>query len=157
MKRILIYAMLVCCVFVSGCTPVEEGNYKPGTYYGTVVDSYGGANNTATALVYVNDNGVIETVFLDTTYTHEGTITTKKTLGDEYGMKGVSASMGNIEGGAEWFEQVKNLEDKIVLEQGLEWLEWSNEEETKTDSVSGVTIQINALVEAVNKAIEQAK
>ena len=157
MKKFLSVLAIICLVLVSGCTKVEEGNYKAGTYYGTVVDSYGVVNNTATAVVYVNDKGMIESVFLDTTYEHEGTITTKKTLGNDYGMKGVSASMGNIEGGAEWFEQVNALEEKIVSEQGLDFLEWSNEEKTKTDSVAGVTIQINALVEAANKAIEQAK
>ena len=157
MKKILIYSMFILLLVISGCTPVETGSYKAGTYYGTAIDSYGDENNTATALVYVNSDGVIESVFLDTTYTKDGVVTTKKTLGSEYGMKGVSESIGNIPGGAEWYEQVNTLENKVVEEQGLEWLTWSDKEKTITDSVSGVTIKINALVEALSNALNQAK
>lgn len=157
MKKILAFVALTCLICVSGCTPVEEGNYKEGTYHGTVVDNYGGVNNTATAVIYVDSKGLIKSVFLDNTYTKDDTVTTKKTLGSDYGMKSTSALKGEISGGAEWDEQVKNLEKKIVEEQGLDWLKWSDSDETVTDSVSGVTIKINALVEAVSKAIEQAK
>ena len=83
--------------------------------------------------------------------------TTKKTLGDDYGMKDTSANIGNIPGGAEWFEQINTLEAKIVEEQGLDWIEWSNEEETETDSVANVTITINTYYEAVMNALNQAK
>lgn len=157
MKKVFIYSMFILLLVISGCTPVENGSYKEGTYYGAATDSYGGENNTATAVVYVNSDGVIESVFLDTTYTKDGIVTTKKTLGNEYGMKNVSESMGNIPGGAEWYEQVNNLENKVVEEQGLDWLIWSDEDKTITDSISGVTIKINALVEALNNALSQAK
>jgi len=157
MKKIYIFSMFILLLIISGCTPVENGNYEAGTYYGTAVDSYGGENNIATAVVYVNSSGVIESVFLDTTYTKDGVVTTKKTLGSEYGMKNASESIGNIPGGAEWYEQANNLENKVVEEQGLEWLTWSDNEQTITDSVSGVTIKIDALVEALNNALNQAK
>lgn len=157
MKKILACLALICLIGISGCTPVEEGNYKEGTYHASVVDNYGGAKNTVSAVVYVNDKGLIKSVFLDTTYTKDDTVSTKKSLGSDYGMKGVSASKGTIEGGAEWYEQVENLEKKIVEEQNLDWLTWSDDEKTVTDSVSGVTIKVNALVEAAEKAIEQAK
>lgn len=157
MKKILAYLALIILVCISGCTPVEQGNYKEGTYYGAAIDNYGGESNTATAVIHVNKDGVIESVFLDTTYVKDGTLTTKKTLGNEYGMKDTSSSIGNIPGGAEWYEQVNTLEEKVVLEQGLEWLIWSDAEETVIDSVSGVTIKINALIEALNNALNQAK
>lgn len=157
MKKVLIGLSVVSLIFLSGCTKVESGIYKEGTYYGSVVDNYGGVNNTATAVVYVDSEGVIKSVFLDTTYTKDETVTTKKSLGSEYGMKGVSASKGTITGGAEWDEQVKNLENKIVEEQGLDWLTWTDEDKSYTDSVSGVTLKINSLVEACNKALSQAK
>lgn len=157
MKKVLIYSMFILLLVISGCSPVETGYYKEGTYYGAATDSYGGENNTATALVYVNSAGVIESVFLDTTYTKDGVVTTKKALGSEYDMKNASESIGNIPGGAEWYEQVNTLENKVVEEQGLEWLTWSDKDETVTDSVSGVTIKINALVEALNNALDQAK
>ena len=157
MKKIFAYLALIVLIGISGCTPVENGDYNPGTYYGIATDSYSGENNTATALVHVNKDGVIESVFLDTTYTKDGVVTTKKSLGTEYGMKNVSESMGKIPGGAEWYEQVNTLENKVVEEQGLEWLTWSDDAKTVTDSVSGVTIKINALIEALNNALSQAK
>lgn len=157
MKKVLISLSVISLIFLSGCTKVESGNYKEGTYYGSVVDNYGGVNNTATAVIYVDSEGVIKSVFLDTTYTKDETVTTKKSLGSEYGMKGVSASKGTIDGGAEWDEQVKNLENKIVEEQGLDWINWTDEDKSYTDSVSGVTLKINSLVEACNKALSQAK
>ena len=157
MKKFLAYSALILLIGISGCTPVENGNYNEGVYYGTATDNYGGESNTATALVHVNGDGVIESVFLDTTYTKDDVVTTKKSLGYEYGIKNVSESMGNIPGGAEWFEQVNVLENKVVEEQGLEWLTWSDDDKTVTDSVSGVTIKINALIEALNNALSQAK
>ncbi len=157
MKRILAVLALICLIGISGCTPVEEGIYKEGTYYGTALDNYGGENNTVIAVVYVGSEGLIKSVYLDTTIAKEELITTKKALGQDYGMKETSKNKGVIENGAEWDEQVKNLENKIIEEQNLDWINWSDSKKTVTDSVSGVTIKINALVEAVTKAIEQAK
>lgn len=157
MKKVLPYLAFIFLLIISGCTPVEKGIYQEGTYHGTAVDSYGGENNTATAIVYVNSDGVIESVFLDTTYTKEDIVTTKKTLGSQYGMKETSELIGKIPGGAEWFEQVNTLENKVVEEQGLDWLTWADEDKTVTDSISGVTIKINALIEALNNALKQAK
>ena len=49
------------------------------------------------------------------------------------------------------------LADKIIQEQGLDWLKWTDNEKTTTDSVSGVTIKINAIYEAIGNALNQAK
>ena len=50
-----------------------------------------------------------------TQYNYKGqTIASKKELGDDYAMKGTSANIGNIEGGAEWFEQAAAFEDYLV-------------------------------------------
>lgn len=152
MKKYLVGLIMISLVLATGCTKVEEiGEYKEGTYFGSFTDNYDGKESVATAVVYVDENGKIKSVFLDTTYEHDGTLTTKKTLGDDYGMK-VASPIGK-----EWHEQVKVLEDKIVAEQGLDWLEWKDEQQTETDSVSGVTIKINALYKAVEDALNQAK
>lgn len=156
MKKFLL--SLICLVLVVGCTPVEEaGKYKKGTYFGHVNDTYGGAKAVATAVVVVNEKGNIESVFLDTTYEKDEILTTKKVLGTTYGMKGTSANIGKIPGGAEWNEQAKTLENKIVAEQGLDWLAWKDAEKTTTDSVSGVTMKIGALYEAVENALKEAR
>ena len=82
--------------------------------------------------------------------------TTKKTLGDAYGMKGTSANMGTIEGGAEWYEQIKAIEDKIVKEQGIEWVKY-DAEGSKLDGFSGATIKVADLMKAVETALNAAK
>lgn len=159
MKKFLMTIMVVSLVLVTGCTKIEEkGNYKEGTYFGSSkeFESYGN-KYVSTASVYVGADGKIKSVFIDSTYNKDGANTTKKTLGDAYGMKGTSANIGVIQGGAEWYEQINNLEAKIVQEQGLDWLKWSDDKETKTDSVSGVTITVDTYYEAVTNALKQAK
>lgn len=144
MKKFLIclYA-LICVVTVCGC---EKVGYKEGTYNGTAIDNYGGEENTATAKVVVNSAGKIESVYLDTTYGES----TKKELGNDYNMKTYNPAAAG-----EWFEQVEKLEAAIVENQGTDFL--ALDEDGKTDAVSGCTIVINALVEAVDNALEQAK
>lgn len=158
MKKVFLGLVLVALLFVTGCNKVEEGNYKEGTYYGFAEETaYDGSVTVTSATIYVDEKGVIKSVFIDSTYKKDGKLTTKKTLGDAYGMKATSANKGVIEGGAEWDEQVVNLETKIIEEQGLNWLTWSDEEKTTTDSVTGVTIDISNMYKAVQSALEQAK
>ena len=67
--------------------------------------------------------------------------------------------MGNIAGGAEWYEQVEKIEEKVVAEQGLDWVKWSDEANTKldVDTISGVTISSDSYINAVSNALSQAK
>ena len=58
--------LLVISVFVfTGCEKVNKGEYKEGTYFGSYVDNYGGSETVTTAVVYVDSNGMIKSVFLD--------------------------------------------------------------------------------------------
>lgn len=147
-------------VVLAGCGKVEEkGNYKEGTYYGsTEYESYG-AKYVTSAVVYVNENGMIKSVFIDSTYDKDDVNTTKKALGDNYGMKDTSANIGVIPGGAEWYEQVAKIEEKVVAEQGLDWVKWSDDAKTKldVDTISGVTISSDSYINAVSNALSQAK
>lgn len=144
MKKVLMALLLVSCFFVSGC---GNKTLKEGTYKGTAIDNYGGEENTASAEIKIDAEGKITSVYLDTTY--KGS--TKKALKDEYGMKGhpYGSQIG------EWYEQVENLENAIVEHQGTTFL--ALDKDGKTDAVSGCTISVSALVEAANKALEQAK
>ena len=144
MKKLMLClcACLMLFIFL-GC---EKVGFKEGTYNGSAIDSYGGEDNTATAKVVINSEGKIESVYLDTTYGDS----TKKTLGYDYNMQTYyPAAVG------EWFEQVEKLEAAIVEHQGTEFL--ALDKDGKTDAVSGCTIQITALVQAVDNALEQAK
>ena len=61
----------------------------------------------------------------------------------------------NPSAAGEWFEQVEKLENAIVENQGIDFIELK--EDDTTDAVSGCTIKINALVAAAEKAINDAK
>jgi major membrane immunogen (membrane-anchored lipoprotein) len=159
MKKVLLGFILLMALFVVGCEKVDEGKYVEGTYLGVkdTVDR-NGEKFVTTALVNVDDKGMITNVFIDVTYTtSEGVNTTKKVLGDAYGMKATSANIGVIEGGAEWYEQVEVIENKVVSEQGIEWFTFKEDAPTKTDAVSGVTITVTDYHAALVNALEQAK
>lgn len=129
-----------------GCS----NGYKEGEYTGTAVDSYGGQENTASAIIKVDGEGKITYVYLDTTYTTaSGLKTTKKTLRDAYNMM----SFPNAKG--EWYQQVEKLEQAVIENQGIEFLDLNDE--GYTDAVSGCTIKIDALYEALENALEQAR
>lgn len=158
MKKIFGIVLAAFLVFgLAGCEKVASGDYKEGTYFGSVEYESYGVNYVTTAVVYVDDAGMIKSVYLDSTYAKDGAHTTKKTLGDAYAMKGTSASIGTIEGGAEWYEQVAVIEEKVVAEQDLDWVTWNSEDKTKLDGVTGCTISANTYIEAISKALEQAK
>ncbi|MDD2469778.1 MAG: FMN-binding protein [Bacilli bacterium] len=157
MKKVYAFLLVALVFLVVSCTPIKQGNYKEGTYYDSVQYTSYGVNYVTTAVLYVDKDGLIKSCFIDSTYEKDGVKTTKKVLGDAYGMKETSANIGNIEGGAEWYEQVAVIEDKVVSEQGLDWVSWSDEKETKLDSVSGVTITADTYIDAVRKALDKAK
>ena len=124
------------------------------------------ADSTAVA-VLVNDKGVIVNCVIDVIqpkikFSVSGELTTdmatefvsKKELGDAYGMKKNSGI------GKEWFEQAKTLEDYIIgktLDQvkGIAL----NEEGTPTsaDLTSSVTVTIDDIIKAVEKAVNTAQ
>lgn len=152
MKKCFI-GLIFSFLFFTGCEKVETveyGNYVEGTYLGSAVDNYGGVENTAFAVVYVDKYGMIRSVYIDTTYVKDSINTTKKVLKDDYGM---STIMNTVE----WDKQVQLLESKIIEEQGLDFINWTNDEHSLTDSVSGVTIKIDAMYKAVDDALNQAK
>ena len=138
---------LISLILLSGCTK----GYKEGIYTGTATDDYGGQDNTATAIITIDSDGKITDVDLDTTYTKDGVQTTPKTLGDDYGMCG--HEYGSTLGA--WYQQVEALEKYVIDNQGIDKLQL--DDEGKSDAVSGCTIKIDALYEAISSALEQAK
>ena len=145
----LFLGLLLCFFVVTGCEKVENGNYKEGTYYGSYIDTYGVTSSVATAVVYVDESGMIKSVFLDTVYKKGDVLTTKKTLKDEYGMK------PNSEVSKEWYEQVNLIEAKVIENQNITFIGLNSD--GKTEAIAGVTMKIDALYNALNNALEQAK
>lgn len=177
MKKLYVILIALTFVLVTGCTKVEQGNYKEGTYFG--FDDV----NKQTAVIYVDKDGMIKSVFIDAVYGQTQpdktkVYTTKQILGDAYGMKTASANMGIIEGGAEWYEQVNAIATKVVEKQGIDWLKFkyrvtdengvttftdttptgqTEKDKLYTDSVAGVTIHADASYNAVKSALDKAK
>lgn len=151
MKK-LISLLLVTTLVLVGCEKVSD-NYKEGTYKGEAIDNYGGQENKATAEITIDKNGKITSVILDTTYTKDGVLTTKKALGKDYGMKKGNSDYGYSD--LEWDEQVKLLEQFVVDNNGIDKINLDSE--SKTDAISGCTIKIDALYKALENALEQAK
>lgn len=150
-KKLFVVAIaFVCVLAVSGCEKVEKGNYKEGTYFASTVDEYNGAKDTATAVMYVNENGVIKSLTLDTTYQSGDVISTKKALGDGYGMKKYNASASG-----EWYEEVEKLENAVIKAQGVDKITVDND--GYTDSVSGCTVKVSALIKVTQDVLAQAK
>lgn len=147
MSKKIFFVSIIAILLLSGCTK----GYVEGLYTGTAIDNYGGQSNTATAVVTVDSNGKITDVYLDTTYTKNGENTTKKELGTDYGMYGVE--YGSQIG--EWYEQVEALERNVVENQGLDGIVLDSD--GYTDTVSGCTIKVDALYEALEDALDQAK
>lgn len=148
MNKKMLLMGIIGILLLSGCSK----GYVEGVYSGSAIDNYGGQSNTATAIVTVDGNGKITDVDLDTTYTtKDGIETTKKKLGTDYGMYGVP--YGSQVG--EWYEQVEKLESSVVENQGLSGIKLDSD--GYTDTVSGCTIKIDALYEALEDALEQAR
>ena len=147
MKKLKYVVCLIMVVMLVGCGK----KYNAGEYVGSVIDIYGGENNTATAKVTIDDSGKITDVYLDTTYTKDGVETTKKTLKEDYGM--LNHPYGSTVG--EWYQQVEKLEQAVIDNQGIDFL--NLDEDGYTDAVSGCTIKIDALYQALNDALEKAK
>ncbi len=59
------------------------------------------------------------------------------------------------EAGKEWYEQVNLLESKIIENQDLSFIKL--DENGKTDAVAGVTMKIDALYNAIDLALKNAK
>lgn len=89
---------------------------------------------------------------------------TKLEKGDAYGMKDVSANMGNIEGGGEWYEQAAALEEYMIGKTVTEVLEMPTVERDASHTAvpdveelkSSVTITVGDYLEALEKASEVA-
>ena len=124
------------------------------------------------AAVTLNADGTIASIKVDaiqvkTDFDATGAITadtptsfqTKRELGDKYSMKETSASIGTIEGGAEWYEQANAFEawakgktvdqiSAVITEDGK-----ANDETL----YAGCTMKINGFVAATVKACNEAK
>lgn len=150
MKKMILVLCLITLLLSTGCE-VITGTYNEGTYFGYAYDEEYDAY--ATSVIYVDSTGTIKSVFIDTTYINksksETTVTTKRIEGEDYNMKTYYPTAVG-----EWYEQAEALEKYIIANQGFNV---TLDSKGKTDVISGATINIAPIYEAVNNALEQAK
>lgn len=154
-KRVVKFFMLFVFVvsLFTGCEEVpEKGIYKEGTYIGFANYDYSNIKFTTSATVYVNELGMIKSVLFDSTYVEGNVATTRRNEKNTYALdaKGEISSIS-------WDAQADLLSKAIIKEQDLNFIKWSNDEKTITDSVEGLVIPIRDLYDAVNNALNQAK
>ena len=183
-KRI---SVLLAAVLALGCLSTACGNnaggeVKVGLGLHTQMDysSKDATNEKAglaqadltVAAVTLNADGTIASIKVDaiqvkTNFDTTGAITadtptsfsTKRELGDKYNMKGASSAAGNIEGGAEWYEQADAYEawakGKTLAD--IEAALSSDGHSANADLTAGCTMKINGFVAATVKAIKEAQ
>ena len=149
MKKLLIIPISLLIIALSGCE-IITGEYKEGTYFGYAYDE--DYDTYATAIIYVNEAGIIKSVFIDSTYINKTksltTPSTKKIEGDDYNMKKYSNAT------LEWYLQAEKIEEYILEHQSFD-IELNDS--GKTDAVSGARISLTAIDKAVKNALGQAK
>lgn len=84
----------------------------------------------------------------------KGAFITKKELGDDYAMKAVSASMGNIADGGEWYEQAAAFETWVKGKTAADIKAGVGEDGKPSDAdlKAGCTIVVSSIAENVAKA-----
>lgn len=139
MKKLLMLGLaLVLCACGSTVTK-GEGEY--------VYTDEAGIEQKVTAQVELKD-GKISSISIDETYTVDGKQTTKKTLGEDYGM-----SAFNL---VEWDDQIAHLEDSLKGTDGTIALDATGFS-TDADVLSGCTINLSNIEKAVADAVANAK
>ena len=106
-----------------------------------------GAEQTIFVDVTLEDGKITE-ISIDETYTKDGVATTKKELGDNYGMSAI--------GKVEWDDQIAHLEKVLVGTDGKIALD-ENGYPTDADVTSGCTIGLSEIQTAILEAIAAAK
>ncbi len=150
-KLFMIFLFVV--TLFTGCEEVpEKGIYKEGTYVGFSEYDFANIKFTTFATVYVNDLGIIKSISFDSTYVDGNVATTRKKEKNSFAID-EKGEMTNIS----WDDQAKLLEKAILKEQDLNFIKWTNEEKTMTDSIKGVIVPIRDLYDAVDNALKQAK
>ncbi len=123
--------------------------------------------NTTYALLVVDGEGKIVDLQVDvaqnsSTWDGTGTIVTeglqgtKRERGDDYAMKETSAAMGNIEGGAEWYEQADAFEEYCIGKTVDEVLnmELGGDHNSPVDLTTSCTMSVEEFLNAIADANE---
>lgn len=176
MKKILALVLAVAMLASFAACGAAEAEYKLGMGVSVSLDSSKDATAQAdatVATVIMDKDGKIVAAALDCAQTKVSStdvadlasvdVRTKMEKKEDYNMKGVSASMGNIEGGAEWYEQAAAFAEKMVGKTAAEIKALETKESNghnvavDTDLFAVCTMDITAFKDAFVKACEDAQ
>ena len=173
MKKVLSALLMLTLVFslaACGDEEVELGDYKPGLHLG-----YSDGNRNSFAYVYVDAEGFIEDIHIDSVYAkrdsegpmwdlEDDTVNyvglTKRTLDDgcDYGMHDDEDDNceADEEGKLLWVAQVDALADDVVENQAIPDYSIADGK-FDDDAITGVTITVTAYYTAIENALELAE
>lgn len=186
MKK-LVLLLITLMLVLTGCSnggndDNEAGDYKAGSYSITKLaltdadaENDGRVQFNTTIVSVLLDGDTIKDVQIDVAqnnvpFTVDGQVTvptdtpTKLEKGDAYGMKETSANIGEIEGGAEWFEQIASLEEWMIGKTVEEVLAMDTYEKDASHTAvpnvdelkTSVTIHVGDYLNTLEKAVETA-
>lgn len=135
MKKLLMISIL----FLSACAPKTKSPVMKGQAE-VVYD------NEITLVDLTVQDGKIVAIQIDETVDGNS----KKDMGNDYNLKAASSIK------KEWYEQIAYLEEKLVGSDGQFELD-KNGKAKDRDIISGCTIDLTAISEAINIALEEAK
>ncbi len=107
---------------------------------------------------------VIDCIQANSTFDNTGKLTTDMTsnpeskyyLGNDYGMKGTSATIGVIKDGGEWFEQAEHLQKYVIGKTSSEVsaIALKDGYPTDADVTAGCTMAIGDIIKALTEALK---
>lgn len=146
---------------------IEQGDYTPGVYFG-----YTSGHESTFAVVTVNENGVIESILVDSVYLQtqangplswvsrgndvSGIAVTKRTLdgGCGYDMHRAAVNC-EVEDKLMWHQQVDAIAAAVIENQGLP--SWNINNDGYMDDLAGVSITVDGYISAIQNALNKAK
>jgi hypothetical protein len=167
MKKFFALLTLLALPFMLAACGAEQGDYTPGVYFG-----YSDGHLHSFAVVTVNENGMIESVLIDSVYLQtqtdgpvswvsrgndaEGIAITKRSLdgGCGYDMHRAAVDC-EVEDKLMWHQQVDAIAAAVVENQALP--NWNVGEDDKMDDIAGVTITVDTYIAAIQSALAQAR
>lgn len=174
MKKLFLLALSVFFVLPLVACGTDYGDYEPGLHLG-----YTEEHQNTYAYVYVDADGYIADIFIDTVYMksdEDGPVTWEGRSGDEatgYATTKMSLDFGcgynmwpgepvedcEVDGEVMWHDQVRMLAEDIIENQGIidYDLDDGDFDEDGDDVIAGVTITVDGYIDAVKSALDRIK
>ncbi|MDY0346207.1 MAG: hypothetical protein RBQ70_00940 [Acholeplasma sp.] len=179
MKKLMALLLVLTAVFtLVGCQEEEKGEYTPGMYYASTE-----GNQSTFGVMFVNDNGMIEHIFIDSVYlkkSDDGTVqwtsygnpvsgyaTTKMALDGGWGYhmfwsNYIATTDAPTEAGYKaWLTANSKLEwfqqVQLIIDQVIELQDLPSKTGEEYDAPTGATITVSSYYTVIAELLDQAK